>query len=144
MNSWEVLAVFVSCACASIVIVSASIPCPESGRSIQHFLSFYPFLGIYLMNGGRCWPNGSYFRLKLNNPISCVHSEALDGTNDGGWILPSGDPCNNTTSPLWCTSDSPTNITLLYVKRSLFDPENELAYKCCLLNDCIIANVYGV
>ena len=47
------------------------------------------------MNRGSCWPNGSYFRpngLDVNH-ISCVHDAALDGTNDGGWILPSGDPC---------------------------------------------------
>ena len=41
------------------------------------------------MNRGSCWPNGSYFvphELDVN-PIHCGHNLALDGTNDGGWIL---------------------------------------------------------
>ena len=85
------------------------------------------------------------------NPISCVHDTALDGTNDGGWILPSGDTCTNTTSPIECNDvtamNYPTNITLQRVKS--FSKNNELVYKCCLPNDCdngptdiIIANIY--
>ena len=85
------------------------------------------------------------------NHISCVHDAPLDGTNDGGWILPSGDPCTSTTSPIQCNdvaTDGPTNITLQRVDK--FN-EMELAYKCCLPNnDCnngftnsIIANIYG-
>ena len=80
------------------------------------------------------------------NHISCVHDAAL---NDGGWILPSGDPCTNTTS-IRCTNvatDGPTNITLQRVDK--FN-EMELVYQCCLPNDCdngptdiIIANIYG-
>ena len=64
------------------------------------------------MYKGSSWPNGSYFRPNDSNPISCVYCEGLDGTNDGGWILPSGDPCTNTTSPIPCTTvatDGPTN-----------------------------------
>ena len=103
------------------------------------------------MNRGSCWPNGSYFKpTDLSyNYIYCKHNEALDGTNDGGWILPSGDPCNSTTSPIECTNvatDGPTNIALQKVER--FDGM-ELEYKCCLPNDCdngptdiIIANIY--
>ena len=104
------------------------------------------------MNRGSCWPNGTYLRPSdLNaNHISCVHNEALDGTNDGGWILPSGDPCNNTTSPIQCTNvatDGPTNITL---QRVADFNDMELVYKCFLPNDCdngptdiIIANIYS-
>ena len=89
------------------------------------------------------------------NHISCVHNAALDGTNDGGWILPSGDPCTSTTSPIRCinvATDGPTNITLQRVGTLIFnkmDPE-QLVYKCCLPNDCdngptgiIIANIHG-
>ena len=103
------------------------------------------------MNRGSCWPNGSYFsptHLDVN-PISCVHDAALDGTNDGGWILPSGAPCTSTTSPIQCTNvatDGPTNITL---QRVASFAGMELVYKCCLPNDCdngptdtIIANIY--
>ena len=84
-----------------------------------------------------------------NNPISCVHNAALNG---GGWILPSGDPCNSLsiTSPIQCTNvatDGPTNITL---QRVADFGGMELVYKCCLPNDCdnghtdiIIANIYG-
>ena len=105
------------------------------------------------MNRGSCWSNGSYFRpISLDvNHISCVHDAALDGTNDGGWILPSGDPCTSTTSPIQCTNvatDGPTNITLQKVAG--FD-QMELVYKCCLPNDCdngptdiIIANLYSM
>ena len=83
------------------------------------------------------------------NHISCVHDAALDGTNDGGWILPSGDPCTSTTSPIQCNdvaTDGPTNITL---QRVADFGGMELVYKCCLPNDCnrptdiIIANIYG-
>ena len=84
------------------------------------------------------------------NPISCVHDAALDGTNDGGWILPSGDPCTSVTSPIQCTNvatDGPTNITL---QRVASFSNKELVYKCCLPNDCdngptdiIITNIYG-
>ena len=105
------------------------------------------------MNRGSCWPNGSYFKptylLYYYHPIYCTHNEALDGSNDGGWILPSGDPCTSTTSPIRCTNvatDGPTNITLQRVRA--FDGM-ELEYKCCLPNDCdngptdiIIANIY--
>ena len=85
------------------------------------------------------------------NPISCGHDAALDGTNDGGWILPSGDPCNSTTLPIQCTNvatDGPTNITL---QRVASFAGMELVYKCCLPNDCdngntdiIIANLYSM
>ena len=104
------------------------------------------------MNRGSCWPNGSYFapnELDIN-PIHCGHDEALDGTNPGGWILPSGAPCNSTTSPIQCTNvatDGPTNITL---QRVAGFNQMELVHKCCLPNDCdngptdiIIANIYG-
>ena len=109
-------------------------------------------LAIYLVNRGTLWPNGSYFRSNDadDNHISCIHCEALDGINDGGWILPSGDPCNSTTSPIQCTNvatDGPTNITL---QRVAGFAGMELVYKCCLPNDCsdsstdvIIANVYS-
>ena len=104
------------------------------------------------MNRGSCWPNGSYFRPdNLNeNHISCVHDAALDGTNDGGWLYPDGDPCTSTTSPIQCTNvatDGPTNITL---QRVAFFADMEFVYKCCLPNDCdngptdiIIANIYS-
>ena len=104
------------------------------------------------MNRGSCWPNGSYFtpnELDVN-PIHCVHNAALDGTNDGGWILPSGDPCTGSTSPFNCTNvatDGPTNIIL---RRVAGFNQMELVHKCCLPNDCdngptdiIIANIYG-
>ena len=112
-------------------------------------------LDIYLMNKGSQWPNGSYFRandIDINS-ISCVYCEGLDGTgsNNGGWILHSGDPCNSTTSPIKCTNvatDGPTNITLQRVAN--FTTDVELVYKCCLPNDCsdsstdvIIANIYS-
>ena len=84
------------------------------------------------------------------NHISCVHDAPLDGTNDGGWILPSVDPCTSTTSPVQCTNvatNGPTNITLQRVENFR---KMELVYKCCLPNDCdngftdiIIANIYG-
>ena len=109
-------------------------------------------IGIYIMNRGSCWPSGSYFRpngLYVNH-ISCVHDAALDGTNDGGWILPSGAPCTSATSPIQCTNvttDGPTNITL---QRVADFNKMELVYKCCLPNDCdngptdiIIANIYS-
>ena len=104
------------------------------------------------MNEGSCWRNGSYFRPdNLNeNHISCVHDAALDGTNDGGWLYPDGDPCTSTTSPIQCTNvatDGPTNITL---QRVAFFADMEFVYKCCLPNDCdngptdiIIANIYS-
>ena len=73
-----------------------------------------------------------------------------NGTNDGGWILPSGDTCTSATSPIRCTNvttDGPTNITL---QRVADFNKMELVYKCCLPNDCdngptdiIIANLYG-
>ena len=109
-------------------------------------------IGIYLQNRGSCWPSGSYFRPNGldDNHISCVHDAVLDGTNDGGWILPSGDPCTNTTSPIQCTNvatDGPTNITL---QRVADFNKMELVYKCCLPNDCdngptdiIITNIYS-
>ena len=112
----------------------------------------YIHVGIYIMNRGSCWPNGSYFapnELDVN-PIHCGHDAALDGTNDGGWILPSDASCNSTTSPFQCTvaTNNPANITLLRV--GLFSAAAELVYKCCLPNDCdngstdiIIANIYG-
>ena len=112
----------------------------------------YFILGIYIMNRGSCWPNGSYFApQELDvNPIHCGHDEALDGTNDGGWILPSGNPCTSSTSPFQCTNvatDGPTNITLQRVGPFA---GMELVYKCCLPNDCdngptdiIIANIYS-
>ena len=86
-----------------------------------------------------------------DNHISCVHDAAL---NDGGWILPSGDPCNSTTSPMQCNDvtamNGPTNITLQKVAGFHKQPMERLVYKCCLPNDCdngptdiIIANIYG-
>ena len=106
------------------------------------------------MNRGSCWPNGSYFRpnnLDVNH-ISCVHDAALDGTNDGGWIYPSGVPCTGSTTPMRCANiatGGPTNITLQ--RTGAFGQTGiELGYKCCLPNDCnneptdtIIANIYG-
>ena len=109
---------------------------------------------VYLMNKGSSWPNGSYFRSTpiKNNHISCIYCEGLDGTNDGGWIYPSGASCNSTTSPIQCndvTTDSPTNITLQR-KAGISFGGMELVYRCCLPNDCsdsssdvIIANIYG-
>ena len=109
-------------------------------------------IGIYIMNRGSCWPNGSYFAPnELNvNPIHCGHDEALDGTNPGGWILPSGTSCTGATTPFQCTNvttDGPTNITL---QRVAVFGGMELVYKCCLPNDCdngptdfIIANIYS-
>ena len=86
-----------------------------------------------------------------DNHISCVHDAALDGTNDGGWILPSGDPCTSTTSPIQCTNvatNGPTNITLQ--REDKFNEMELVVYKCCLPTDCdngptdiIIANIYG-
>ena len=72
------------------------------------------------------------------NPISCVQDAALDGTNDGGWIYPSGASCTSTTSPIQCTNvatDGPTNITL---QRVASFNSMELVYKCCLPNDVIM------
>ena len=104
------------------------------------------------MNRDSCWPNGSYFapnELDVN-PIHCGHDEALDGTNNGGWILPSGNTCTGATTPFQCTNvatDGPTNITLQRVDGFA---GMELVYKCCLPNDCdngptdiIIANIYS-
>lgn len=104
------------------------------------------------MNKGSCWPNGSYFLSNAlgSNYISCVHSEAVN--NNGGWILPSGSPCNTTTSPIQCNQNTEetaaTNITLQIINYiSVFE---SAAYKCCLPNDCnngptdiIIANIFG-
>ena len=105
------------------------------------------------MNRGSCWANGSYFRPGGgldDNHISCVHDAALDGTNDGGWILPNGNQCTGGTSPIRCrnvATDGPTNITLQRVAN--FN-RMELVHKCCLPNNCdngptdiIIANLYG-
>ena len=84
------------------------------------------------------------------NHISCVHDAALDDTNDGGWILPSGASCSSGTSPIRCTNvatNGPTNVTLQKVTSF---SNKELVYKCCLPNDCdngptdiIIANIYS-
>ena len=105
------------------------------------------------MNRGSCWPNGSYFAPNEldDNPIHCGHDAALDGANDGGWILPgNAGPCTSSTSPFQCTvtTNNPTNITLQRVGG--FSAAAELVYKCCLPNDCdneptniIIANIYG-
>ena len=118
----------------------------------SHTCNNVVYIGIKLVNKVSSWPNGSYFISKDidTNPISCVHNAALDGTNDGGWIYPSGDPCTSTTSPIQCTNvatDGPTNITLQRVANFA---GMELVYKCCLPNDCsdsstdvIIANIYG-
>ena len=105
------------------------------------------------MNRGSSWPNGSYFRPNDidDNHISCVYCEALDGVNDGGWILPSGDPCNSTTSPIQCndvsTAGGPTNIT---VQRVGDFAGMSAVFKCCLPNDCnkeptdiMIITIYG-
>ena len=104
------------------------------------------------MNRDSFWPNGSYFRPKYldDNHISCVHSAALNGVNNGGWMLPSGDPCTNTTSPIQCNTiatGGPTNTTLQRV--AIFN-HMELVYKCCLPYDCndghtdiIIANLFS-
>ena len=104
------------------------------------------------MNNGRFWPNGSYFISNYlnDNHLSCIHSSALDAVNDGGWILPSGNTCTSSTSPMQCNTiaaSAPTNITLQRV--SGFEGM-ELVYKCCLPNGCdagltdiIIANIYG-
>ena len=103
------------------------------------------------MNRGSCWPNGSYIAPNdlRHNPIHCGHDAALDGTNPGGWILPSGGPCTDATSPFQCTvtTNNPANITLQGVGPFA---GMELVYKCCLPNDCdngptdiIIANIYS-
>ena len=100
---------------------------------------------------GSFWHNGSYFRPSHldDNHLLCVHSEALDGVNDGGWIYPDGTSCTSSTSPIQCNTiatDGPTNITL---QRVDYLNNTELVYKCCLPNDCnngptdiIIANIY--
>ena len=64
--------------------------------------------------------------------------------NDGGWILPNGDHCNSTTSPVQCKDCTNSTYTLQRVAK--FD-NKELVYKCCVPSDCsgdvIIANIYG-
>ena len=86
------------------------------------------------MNRGSCWSNGSYFR---PTPVYCIHSEALDGVNDGGWIYPDGTSCTSATSPLQCndvsTAGGPTNIT---VERVASFAGMSAVFKCCLPNDC--------
>ena len=84
------------------------------------------------------------------NHISCVHDAPLDGTNDGGWILPSVDPCTSTTSPVQCTNVATNGPTIITLQRVENFRKMELVYKCCLPNDCdngftdvIIANIYG-
>ena len=103
------------------------------------------------MNNGNCWPNGSYFGDLVVNYTYCIHNEALDGVNDGGWMYPDGTPCTDTTSPIQCNTiatDGPTNITLQRV--NYLTNIAELQYKCCLPNDCsnaptdiIIAKLYS-
>ena len=103
------------------------------------------------MNSGSCWPSGSYFGDLVANYTYCVHTAALDGVNDGGWIYPDGTPCTSSTSPIECNTiatDGPTNITMQRLGGAgMF---METAYKCCLPNGCddgptdvIIANIYG-
>ena len=111
----------------------------------------YEIIGIYLVYKNKLLPNESYVRPGENadNYIYCVHSAALDGVNDGGWIYPNGTPCTNTTSPIQCANvatDGPTNITLQRVENFTMSA----VFKCCLPNDCnnkptdiIIATIYG-
>ena len=108
----------------------------------------FSFSGIF--NKGTLWPNGSYFLFSdlEDNPISCVHVEAL---HDGGWVLPNNNPCNSITSPIQCTNvttGGPTNITLQRVAEDIND--TGLVYKCCLPYDCsdsktdvLITNIYS-
>ena len=108
-------------------------------------------IGIYLLNRGKCWRNGSYFRpgsAAQTTPISCVHSAPYNG---GGWVLPNGAPCTNSTTPFECNivaADGPTDVSLLRIVNGIIF--TDLGYKCCLPNGCddgptdvIIANIFG-
>ena len=137
------------------VYMAHNRPTYNTNTTIEYIVDtlFYSLVEICLLYQNSYWPNGSYFIVNdlnaADNQIFCEHSsEAL---NDGGWILPSGDPCTSTTSPMQCTNvatDGPTNIILQRVAD--FTTDVELVYKCCLPNDCsdsstdvIIANIYS-
>ena len=96
-------------------------------------------IGIFIQYQNKLLPNGSYVR--PSSIIYCVHSEALDGVDDGGWIDPDGTPCDSTSSPLQCndisTAGGPTNIT---VERVASFANMAAVFKCCLPNDCSIRN----
>ena len=139
-----------------VMTVNSQIPCPTSNSSGKYTLSLLHCMmllvsGIYLFHRGSCWRNGSYFRPRvsiIDYPLSCVHSAPYNG---GGWMLPNGAPCTNSTSPIECNTiatDGPTNVTLQRV--TSVGSVMHTTYTCCLPNGChdgptdvIVANIYG-
>ena len=92
------------------------------------------------------FPDESYF---LGANLSSLYCESGYGTiNTGGVLLPSGSSCDDTTNPIRCTQSG--NNTIEIKKFARFTVSDELAYKCCLPDECgangtgiITANIFG-
>ena len=109
------------------------------------------FIGIYLINKGKCYPNGSYVfdvDLRYSN-LDCV----LPGStlNGGEWVTPSRSSVDCSTNPLRCNVVSSPNASIgLYIAGGNISPSNDGWYKCCLPTDCsnpntniIFANIFS-
>uniref|UniRef100_A0A1X7T585 Fibronectin type-III domain-containing protein n=1 Tax=Amphimedon queenslandica TaxID=400682 RepID=A0A1X7T585_AMPQE len=113
-----------------------------------------PSSGIYLMNNGNCYTNGSYFYdadiRGASNSIMCVLSDTT--LSDGEWVnVNSGSSvdCSSSTDPLRCNEVSSPNANIsLYIDGGI-TPSNDGWYKCCLPTNCsdpntsiIFANIF--
>uniref|UniRef100_A0A1X7SV80 Fibronectin type-III domain-containing protein n=1 Tax=Amphimedon queenslandica TaxID=400682 RepID=A0A1X7SV80_AMPQE len=110
-----------------------------------------PSSGIYLMNNGSCYTNGSYFYdndIKgTSKSIMCVLPDSP--LNGGEWVTNNGSSVNCSTDPLHCNEVSSPNASIsLYINGSI-TPSDDGWYKCCLPTNCsdfntsiIFANIF--
>ena len=103
------------------------------------------------MYDGGCYPNGSYFYDSSLNSIDLICGDT-SGTGGGQVILPDGNTCTASTSPIRCTHDDTHNTSIIRIRNvgSFNKPDDELAYQCSLPHSCsndnthmITANIFG-
>ena len=117
---------------------------------VDQLLNIVIGIVLYLERGGykEYYSDGSYYLSDFLSNTTVLHchngyDEVLIEV-----LLPSGNSCNDTTSPIQCTHSDNNTIEIRRV--SSFSLSNELVYKCCLPYICdtnytgvITANIFG-
>ena len=103
------------------------------------------------MYNGTCYPDGSFFfDASLDKGIDLICGDT-SGTGGGQVILPNGNDCTASTSPIECIHNDTDDTSIIRIRKvDAFFTFNELQYNCCLPHDCsnddthmITANIFG-
>ena len=129
-----------------VVVCSLTVSC----------ITCHCLIGIYLMHGGNCYSNGSYFYDNdiKNEALICGLPES-DFLIDSEWIGPNGTvPCPGSNANLECdeveSTDTSISVGIPNIPNEDLDTSGDGWYKCCLPTNCsdhntniIFANIFS-